>query len=180
MDWYRGTPYRHIGDTAIRNILMLVFVIFQSSAGSGMSYSSMKFGSTMMGKSGHSSGGGNLKGMQVLGKVGGRKPAIPKPVALPSIKKENYGLDPTVSLVPSGMRTFHRRACRFQVYFICREWWCGEWCCEEWCSNVGHRYFWTSRVACLMFIGDAAWSDVMSSHLTCNRATAGVICLWNF
>lgn len=37
----------------------------------------------------------------MLGKVGTRKP-IPKPVALPSIRKENFGLDPSVNLIAAS------------------------------------------------------------------------------
>ena len=39
--------------------------------------------------------------MQLLGKVSQSR-RIPAPAYLPSLKKENLGNDPTVSLVPSG------------------------------------------------------------------------------
>lgn len=42
-------------------------------------------------------GHGSRGGMQVLGKV-----RRPKPVALPSLRAENQGLDPNVKIVPKG------------------------------------------------------------------------------
>eukprot|EP00036_Acanthoecidae_sp_10tr_P017527 CAMPEP_0206301814 /NCGR_PEP_ID=MMETSP0106_2-20121207/8406_1 /ASSEMBLY_ACC=CAM_ASM_000206 /TAXON_ID=81532 /ORGANISM="Acanthoeca-like sp., Strain 10tr" /LENGTH=1431 /DNA_ID=CAMNT_0053732571 /DNA_START=85 /DNA_END=4381 /DNA_ORIENTATION=- len=47
----------------------------------------------------HGSRGGGLG--HTLGKAGSRKP-IPKPVALPSIRKENFGLDPSVNLIAAS------------------------------------------------------------------------------
>jgi len=42
---------------------------------------------------------GNKAGFQSLGKIGKR---MPGPAQLPSLRKENAGNDPTVSLVPTG------------------------------------------------------------------------------
>eukprot|EP00053_Salpingoeca_punica_P019073 m.190359 g.190359 ORF g.190359 m.190359 type:complete len:1117 (-) comp17562_c2_seq6:44-3394(-) len=46
--------------------------------------------------------GGIRGGLQSLGKVASAKRAAPKPVALPSMRAENLGLDPTVKIVPDG------------------------------------------------------------------------------
>ncbi|KNC98956.1 hypothetical protein, variant [Spizellomyces punctatus DAOM BR117] len=54
----------------------------------------------------HKGGSAARNGLQVLGSTRPRLQsslvAAPKPVDLPSLRKENAGLDPTVSLVPSG------------------------------------------------------------------------------
>ena len=46
--------------------------------------------------------GGGRGGLQSLGKVSSSR-RMPNPVALPSLRSENAGNDPNISLVPSGM-----------------------------------------------------------------------------
>lgn len=49
----------------------------------------------------HVVSGGGRGGLQSLGKVSSRR--MPTPVALPSLRSENAGNDPNISLVPSGI-----------------------------------------------------------------------------
>lgn len=52
--------------------------------------------------------GGGRGGLQSLGKVSSRR--MPTPVALPSLRSENAGNDPNISLVPSGV---------YVLYYLC-------------------------------------------------------------